>query len=140
MGLIRLVAIVLAAFAAVPAMAQDTTSAPAQAVETTSQTWQDLPQVLMTERAAATCSVGAILGMGAALLTAVIDVGVTFTAELVLGGAFFGCGAWLGEIAAEQFQWRWEQEHGGFGAQPGEAVRREKDSGPAVAGAPPAQP
>jgi hypothetical protein len=131
MGLFRHVAIVLAMLVSEPAMAQDTPLVPSRMVKAAPSPWRDLPQILMTERAAATCSIGAILGMGAALLTSIVDIGVAFSAELLFGGALVGCGAWLGEIAAEQFQWRWEQEHGEFGSTSGEAVRREKASGPA---------
>ena len=140
MGLIRLLAVGLTLFLAAPASAQNAPATSTQTVESATSPWLDLPEVLLSERAVATCSIGAILGMGAALMTSVVDVGVTFGVELLFGGALIGCGAWLGEVAAEQFQWRWEQEHGRSGSAPGEAVRREKGSGPAVAGGLPAQP
>jgi hypothetical protein len=59
----------------------------------------------------ATCSYGAVLGMGAAFLTSFIDLGVTLGLQLILGGAIVGCGAWLGEIAGEHFQWNWDLAH-----------------------------
>ncbi len=140
MQFFRLLATGLVLLLAAPAVAQDASLAPAQAVEADRSPWWDLPRVFMTEQAVATCSIGGLLGMGAAAMTAVVDVGVMFSVQLLFGGALVGCGAWLGEIAAEHFQWRWEQEHGRPGSAAGEVVRQEKSAGSAVAGASPAQP
>ena len=69
-----------------------------------------------------------------------IDVGVTLGLQLILGGAIVGCGAWLGEIAGEHFQWHWERKHPSPEHDAGDAARLEESAGPAMAETLPAQP
>jgi hypothetical protein len=71
MNFVRIVVIALAVLVAAPAAAQDTSSASIRSVAATPSPWLELPQVLVSEQAVVTCTIGAILGMGAAALTLV---------------------------------------------------------------------
>ncbi len=138
--LFPLLAILFASFVAGPAAAQNVPVIPVHGDEVDSSPWLDMPEMFLSERAVATCSYGAVLGMGAAFLTSFIDVGVNLGLQLILGGAIVGCGAWLGEIAGEHFQWHWDRKHPTPEHDAGDAARREESAGPAISVALPAQP
>jgi len=111
MRIFPLIAILFTTLVAGPAAAQDSPETPVPAIESDASSWRDLPDMYLSERAIASCSYGAVVGIGAAVLTSFLDAGITFGIQLIIGGAIVGCGAWLGEIGSEQFQAEWDRMH-----------------------------
>jgi len=138
MRLFRLLAIFFATLVAGPAAAQDTPATLAPTIESDPSFWDDLSEMYLSDRALATCTYGAVVGMGAALLTSFIDLGVTFGLQLMVGGGIIGCSAWLGEVGSERFRGDWDRKHPA--PDPGDEPFRAEIGGPAIADARPAQP